>query len=212
MSIIMIALVDDNNAIATDNGQPIFLERDMQAFHRITKNETVIYGRETFKAFHCNALPARHNIMLSRTADSEQYSNVHVSRSIYDACGYLHELTEGCKPSIYIIGGESVYKRFIDIAKYVILTRVHTTFENPTKFFPDISSVFKMNTFAYDDIDITTKKTVQCDVEFYSLHSYNPLDEWGKFNGPLNEHTSDIRRARLIWMSTVLDSIISTIK
>src|SRR6056297_1829193 len=65
MIISMIAAMDENRLIGTDNAMPWHLPADFKHFKQITMAKPIIMGRKTFESIG-RPLPGRKNIVLTR--------------------------------------------------------------------------------------------------------------------------------------------------
>lgn len=175
--IIMLAMVDQNGAITSNGTQPYTLKHDMRVFSAATMNRYVVYGRKTLESFpRQRPLALRRNIILTHNVDlnvDESYGPVQIIHDIQE----LFELAK--EEDIFVIGGESVYKQFADqnIAQFAIITRVLESFQNPDKYFPDVTDTSKwknvMRSIVFDDTT-SDNRTVKCQVEYYWNMQYDP--------------------------------------
>jgi len=128
----MICAVGKDREIGYKNKLLWTLPGDLKHFKNVTMGHTVIVGQKTFESIGM-ALPGRKNIILSfdpnyRVADCEISNN-------------LEEVTNRYKDSedeVFIIGGASIYKQFIQFSKKLYLTLVEDSPEADA-FFPDYS-------------------------------------------------------------------------
>ncbi|MFW5852878.1 MAG: dihydrofolate reductase, partial [Nanoarchaeota archaeon] len=106
----------------------------LKRFNEITSGHKVIMGRKTYESIpeiH-RPLPRRENIILSRSLDqSELPSGAKVFGSIDSILDYVND------ERAFVIGGESVYRDFLEYARRLDITKVHRTVDGDT-FFPEI--------------------------------------------------------------------------
>lgn len=125
----LIAAVADNSVIGHDNSLPWKLKRDLQRFKEITEGHPIIMGRKTYESIG-RPLPNRANIILTR---DESYSA--------DGCTVVHSkeaaLNEAQDKEVFVIGGEMIYRLFMDTADKLYITHVHADIEGDTHF-PEI--------------------------------------------------------------------------
>ena len=123
----IIATVGKNNEIGNDN-KLIWDLKDINKFlKKLTINQIVIMGKNTFNIYHL--LPNRYNIVLSNTLDNT--NGVEISNSTEDILKRFKEIEE----EVFILGGESLYKSFIEYANKIYLTEIDD--ESPAdKYFP----------------------------------------------------------------------------
>jgi dihydrofolate reductase len=128
----MICAVGKKREIGFKNKLLWNLPGDMKHFKDKTMGHAVIMGQTTFESIG-KALPGRKNIILSldqnyKAKDCEVSSN-------------LKEIAEKYKNTneeVFIIGGASIYKQFIQYADKLYLTLVDD-FPEADTFFPDYS-------------------------------------------------------------------------
>ncbi|MDR1980489.1 MAG: dihydrofolate reductase [Tannerellaceae bacterium] len=131
-TISIIAAIAENNAIGKGLHLLWHLPYDMKRFKEMTKGHAVIMGRKTFESLPKGALPERKNIVLT-TLPPESFLDVFVCNSMHDAIELCEKESE-----VFMIGGAMVYKRALEIADKMYLTRVHHVFEDADIFFPEI--------------------------------------------------------------------------
>lgn len=132
MKIALIAVLDEKNGIGKNNKLLCHLPADLKRFKQLTSGHSIVMGRKTFESLPDGALPNRKNIVISR---NKNYTAENIS-----TIGSTAELYELCKNEelIYIIGGEEIYKLFIQSADILYITKIHHQFEADT-FFPSFS-------------------------------------------------------------------------
>jgi len=133
MTINIIVSASENWVIGKDNKLLWKLDNDLKRFKELTTGHTVIMGQKTFESLPKGALSNRKNIVL--TVDPNfNAENVILAYSIEDAIIKCKSDDE-----VFIIGGGSIYKQFLDIADYIYLTVVHTIVDGDT-YFPEIEN------------------------------------------------------------------------
>mgnify|MGYP001616358276 CR=1 FL=1 len=133
--IILISAVSENMVIGKNGEIPWYLPDDFKHFAQKTKGHTVIMGRKTYDSIIKrlgHPLPQRKNIIITSNKNLVQ-----------NDCFFVHSKKEALEQAvlekeIYIIGGENVYKQFIDDADKLIITRVHLKCDGDA-FFPEIN-------------------------------------------------------------------------
>ncbi len=108
---------------------------DMKHFTETTENSVVIMGRKTFDSLRKKPLPGRTNIVLSRDPNFK-FEGAHVAKDHLEALELAQELADG--RNIFVIGGESVYRRYLDdnLIDQIYLTEIQADFPEADKFFP----------------------------------------------------------------------------
>ena len=125
----MIYACDEQGAIGKDGDLPWRQSTDLQHFKRITLNKSIVMGRKTWESLG-KALPSRRNIVMSRKGVED------VECMTYEQ---VLELANG--EEVVIIGGGEIYALFLEDAKEIHRTIIHTVVENADTFAPDISKV-----------------------------------------------------------------------
>ncbi len=103
---------------------PWRLPDDSRYFKRITTGHTVVMGRKTFESIG-RPLPQRRNIVLTRGNDIH-LAGIEVVHSQQEVLAL---------DDVFIIGGEAVYRQFIDVADRLYITVIALDTEGDT-FFP----------------------------------------------------------------------------
>ena len=103
---------------------PWHLPDDLQHFKRVTSGHNIVMGYKTYRSIG-HPLPKRRNIVLTHQEIAEAGIEVVHSRE--------EVLTLG---DVFIIGGESLYRQFLDFANRLYITEVALTVEGDA-FFPE---------------------------------------------------------------------------
>lgn len=107
--------------------------QDMRHFKNTTMGGTVICGRTTFQSFPGGALQGRRNIVLS-TDPSFSAKGAEVIRSVPQVL----EATRNDDPnSVWVIGGQSIYKQLLNMCTHVIVTKNKVIVEADA-YFPNL--------------------------------------------------------------------------
>jgi dihydrofolate reductase len=132
MSIIGIVAIDKNNAIGKGGGLPWHYSADLKFFKRQTVGHACVMGRRTWLSLK-KALPQRLNIVLSRESEIEARPSLITMRdklSVLSLKDYL-----AC--DLYVIGGEQVYRTFLEEIDRWIVTEVPLAVEDADAFMPE---------------------------------------------------------------------------
>jgi len=132
MSFSIIAAIGKNNELGKDNNLIWKLPNDLKFFKEVTTGHTIIMGRRTFESLP-KMLPNRHHIVISSSNDFP--SEVEVFNSIDS----LLEKYKDVGDELFIIGGGSIYKLFIDYADKLYLTEVESEDNSATVYFPNFN-------------------------------------------------------------------------
>jgi len=139
----MIVAVSLDNGMGLNGHLPWSIKEDMALFKKITTNNAVIMGYNTYMSIpeHNRPLKNRLNVVLSRSISEEHFKNlqqeqVKIARSLEEAIEICHDSSE-----IFIAGGLSVYKEALEknICYKIYFSRISKLYECDT-YFPDIPS------------------------------------------------------------------------
>lgn len=131
--IILIAAMAANRVIGSQNALPRSFPEDLQHFKKLTTGHPIIMWKNTYDSIG-RPLPNRRNIVLSYDYLNIEWVEVFTS---IEEC--LDELSE--EEKIFIIGGASIYKQFVDQADIIELTEIHEDYEWDT-YFPEFEDQF----------------------------------------------------------------------
>ncbi len=120
MKLAMIASVGKNLELGRNNDLIWHLPSDLKYFKKVTEGHTVIMGKNTFKSLP-GVLKNRHNIVLTFEDDKEELPDlVEVVHSIPEFMDKYKDKSD----LVFVIGGASIYKQFIDLCDTLYLTEV----------------------------------------------------------------------------------------
>ena len=129
MDINLIAAIGKNNELGKDNDLIWRLKADMKFFREITMGHPIVMGRKTFESLP-KVLPGRKNIVLS--SNEIQNNEIELYKSIKE---FLLNYKD-YDGEVYIIGGASIYKAFIDMASKLYLTEIEAEEKEADVYFP----------------------------------------------------------------------------
>ena len=130
----LIVAVASNWAIGNKGQRLVSIPADQKNFRNETINKTIVFGRKTLETFPQKVvLPERNSIILSTKKDFrvKDAAVVHSRQELLDLVSDLDT------DEVYIIGGESVYREFIDLCDTAIVTFIDKEFEADT-YFPNL--------------------------------------------------------------------------
>lgn len=132
----LIVAVDSNWAIGNKNELLIRIPNDMKHFREETAGNVVVLGRKTLETFP-QGLPLKNrtNIILSKDKNYKVKDAI-VVHSIKEL---LEELKNYPDESIYIIGGDSVYRQLLPYCDVAHVTKIEHAYEADA-FFPDLDA------------------------------------------------------------------------
>lgn len=129
MNINIIAAIGKNNELGKNNDLIWKIKEDLKFFKDTTMGHSVVMGRNTFLSLP-KVLPGRKNIVISdvdiKNNDIEMY------RSIKE---FLNNYKE-YKDEMFVIGGASIYRQFIDLASKLYLTEIDDECKDADVYFP----------------------------------------------------------------------------
>lgn len=99
-------------------------------------NSPIFMGCTTFNSLP-KKLPGRQHIVLAYATDvfNKDISDVKVVYSLEEAMKACSEISK--TQDLYIIGGASIYKMFIDFANEIILTEIDAEDDDADVYFPE---------------------------------------------------------------------------
>ena len=127
MRVSLVAAVAQNGVIGRGGELPWRLPEDLRRFKALTLGKPVVMGRKTWESIG-RPLPGRRNVVLTRqpgyTADGAQ-----LLPSPQAALSLLRAEAE-----VMIIGGEAIYRAFLDRAARIYLTEVAAAMAGDARF------------------------------------------------------------------------------
>ncbi len=133
----MIVAVDNNWAIGCKNELLARIPGDQRFFRDVTTGNVVVLGRKTLETFpQKQPLKNRTNIILSTNPDY-RVKDATVVHSIEEL---LQELAQYDSESVYIIGGESVYRAMLPYCDTVHVTKIDHDYEADA-YFPNLDEL-----------------------------------------------------------------------
>ncbi len=131
-----IVAVDRNWAIGNKGELLIRIPADQKRFREITTGGVVVLGRKTMDTFPGRKpLPNRTNMILSTNEDYKVQDAV----VVHSIGQLLEELKSYPDESVYIIGGDSIYKQMLPYCDRVYVTKIDRAYEADA-FYPDLDA------------------------------------------------------------------------
>lgn len=131
MELKIIAAVGKNNELGKDNTLIWPIKEDLKFFKNVTTGHTVIMGSNTFYSLP-KVLPNRTNIVLSR-------KNLVLPEGVilyHNIDEFLNDYKDKDE-IVFVIGGGSIYRLFIDKANEIYLTEIDKECREATVYFPE---------------------------------------------------------------------------
>jgi len=132
-TLIAIAVLGRNREIGRRNKVPeeLRVRGDLSRFKRVTWGHPIIMGRKTMNSLGNEPLPGRLNIVLSRSLQDKEGEFI-FCRSPEEAI-----LAAAGSETIFIIGGEEIYRIFFDRLNELWLTEAEIEVSEASSFFPE---------------------------------------------------------------------------
>ena len=125
----IIAAIGKNNELGVNNNLIWHIPEDLKYFKDTTMNKIIVMGYKTYKSLP-KLLPGRKHIILTHhIIDNEE---VLVFNDLDNLINYVNKINE----EVFIIGGASLYKEFINKATNLYLTEIEDIYEKADAYFP----------------------------------------------------------------------------
>lgn len=129
MNINIIAAIGKNNELGKNNDLIWKFKEDMKFFKETTMGHPVVMGRRTFESLP-NILPGRENIVIS--TNNINSDTIRLYKSIKDFLISYKNYND----DVFIIGGATIYREFINIASTLYLTEIDAIEKDADVYFP----------------------------------------------------------------------------
>jgi len=131
MKLIIIAAIGKNNELGSNNKLIWNLPGDLKFFKEKTTGHTIVMGRKTFESLG-RILPNRKHVLI--THQNLNNKDIQIYHSVTE---FLNEYDENGK--VFIIGGGSIYKEFINYVDEMYLTHIEASSNEADTFFPNFN-------------------------------------------------------------------------
>lgn len=130
MKLHLLVAFSKNRVIGANGGIPWHISEDFKKVKALTTGNTIIMGEATYHSIG-KPLPNRKNVILSDREDFKVQGAivVHSKEEALEVCANDSD--------VYIFGGASIYKLFLDDVEIFHITYVDKEFEGDT-FFPEL--------------------------------------------------------------------------
>ena len=129
-----IVAVDKNWAIGYKNKLLVSIPADMKLFRSETTGKIIVMGRKTLESFpQSRPLPNRVNVVLTKDKDYKVKDAI-VVNSIEECLEFLKKYSN---KDIFIIGGESIYRQFLNYIDTIHVTKIDYEYQADT-YFPNL--------------------------------------------------------------------------
>ena len=134
----LLILIDNENAIAKDGKQILFIDDDLHMFRDYTSNNIIVMGRTTFDEIG-RQLPNRISVVFTRSDRKDKKDLYYV-----DSIEKLDEIIKKYPDKeVFVIGGAEIVKLLWHRLDELIVTRVDTVVEGADTFIPEFDD-FKL--------------------------------------------------------------------
>lgn len=153
---IIVSFAAKNFGIGYKNDLPWKIPKDLSRFAKITKNSVVVMGRNTWESLPEDKRPLsdRFNIVVTTSPCLYRSTDKVVFVTDEELDSFLY--TQKYSNNIYIIGGSSVYKKYMGVANTILATVI----ENQTP--PQCDVFFPIDKFEeYEIVEYSPSETTQ---------------------------------------------------
>jgi len=130
MKISMIACVGKNLELGKNNDLIWHLPNDLKYFKKVTEGSVVVMGKNTYLSLS-GLLKNRKNVIISRTLELDNQDV-----EIYKSLAEFFKVYKDYQEEIFIIGGATLYKQFLEYATKLYLTEVAKEDNSADVYFP----------------------------------------------------------------------------
>ena len=156
MKLSIIACVGKNLELGRDNNLVFHIKDDMKYFKEVTLNHIVVMGRKTFESLP-GLLKDRKNVVITKS-NKEFPEGVETYSSIEE----FMEKYKDYHDEIFVIGGASIYKQFLDYCDKLYLTEVDKEMDADV-YFPE----FDKNNYDKEIVKSGEDKTLKYNFAVY---------------------------------------------
>ena len=145
----LIVAQENKGGIGLNNGLPWNIPEDLKYFKRVTthssnflKKNVVVMGRKTWESIpeKFRPLSDRINVVLTTNKNYKVPEGIVLLNTIQQIEDFI------ANKNTFIIGGESLYRQFIEKADKIYLTHIYSNYVGCDVFFPKIPIDFKLQT------------------------------------------------------------------
>ena len=133
----IIVAIGKNREIGKGNKLLWHIPEDLKNLKEITTGKTVIMGRKTFESIG-RPLPNRKNIVLSKNGDKESFEQKWIK--LYQNLENLIAYYKNSEEEIFIIGGEQIYREFMQkgLVRRLYISYIEFSDSEADAYFPEI--------------------------------------------------------------------------
>ena len=133
----IIVAIGKNREIGKGNKLLWHIPEDLKNFKKITTGKTVIMGRKNFESIG-RPLPNRKNIVLSKNGDKKSFEQKGIE--LYQNLENLISDYKNSEEEIFIIGGEQIYREFMQkgLINRLYISYIEFSDSEADAYFPEI--------------------------------------------------------------------------
>lgn len=160
MSIIAIAAIDENRAIAKDGNIPWDISEDVEHYLNTVEGHPVVMSRPTSeyatKGEGIDAVTDELNVIITRNEElTSNKENIVIVHTVDDAL----ELARQQSKDVYVLGGSEIYEQMLPYTDKLVISHIEGDYDGDT-FFPEWNS---------DDWEVTKTETFdEFEVKYYT--------------------------------------------
>lgn len=167
LKIYLIAAVCNGNGIGNRGTIPWHVPEDLRHFRMTTSGHTVVMGRKTYESIG-KPLPNRQNIVItSRNNGAGLREGTDVMLRFVASPEDMLVDFDGDDRSVFIIGGQQVYKYFLPYADGVYLTRIHKEYECDAHFPIDMNDCTDFELVEQSDLCWSDRGACEYQFQFF---------------------------------------------
>ena len=154
----LIAAIDLNRCLGKDGKLLYCIKKDLNRFKELTDGKVVVMGRKTWDSLPNAPLKNRTNVIITRDKNFKvNDEKVIIYHSLEEAEKSI--LTKFNSQDIFIIGGESIYKYFMNKCNKFYITQIYEDTLKGDKFLPNIP--FNENEWSIQIGEVQTEKGIK---------------------------------------------------
>ena len=128
---------DSNWGIGYQNRLLVSIPSDMKFFRQTTTGKVVVMGRKTLESFP-NGMPLKNRTNIVLTGNKDYH--VKDAVIVHSKEELLEELKKYDTDTVYVIGGESIYRMLLPYCDTAYVTKIDRAFQADT-FFPNLDEM-----------------------------------------------------------------------
>lgn len=132
----MIAALSENYVIADNGDIPWDIDKDFEHYLETVAGSTLVSGRKTYEDMG-RRNPGDKIVVLTRQEDyTVNQDDGYVAHGKEEAMSIVDRITDSDE-TVYVVGGEDIYRMFLDTADELVLSHIHEEYAGDT-YFPEI--------------------------------------------------------------------------